>query len=255
MTEAHDAPPTPAGPLVLIADDDTHIVRLMSLYLSKAGFAVESATNGDETLRKVRDLQPALLVLDVMMPGPDGMEVCRHVRRGSDLPIIMVSARGSDVDRIAGLQFGADDFVSKPFNPVELVARVQSVLRRASNRLEARPAQPRLTVGDLTMDLDERAAWLNGEPLVLRPKEFDLLATFARFAGFAMDRDRLLDLVWGSRYYGDQRTVDVHVAWLREKLSSGRLKIQTVWGVGYKLVESADDDAPRPRKKGGRPAR
>ena len=215
--------------LVLVADDDPNIVRLLGLYLGKAGYRVEQAVDGDETLRKVRDLQPDLLVLDVMMPGPDGLEVCRSVRRSSDLPIIMLSARGSDVDRIAGLQFGADDYVTKPFNPVELVVRVQSVLRRAARQADAPPASSRLQVADLTVDLDERTASVDGEPLQLRPKEFDLLATLARFPGFAMDRDRLLDLVWGSRYYGDQRTVDVHIAWLRDKLSASRLKIQTVW--------------------------
>jgi DNA-binding response OmpR family regulator len=240
-----------AAQLILVADDDLHIVRLLSLYLDKAGYRVEQAADGDETLQKVRDLQPDLLVLDVMMPGPDGLEVCRTVRRASDLPIIILSARGGDVDRIAGLQFGADDYVTKPFNPVELVVRVQSVLRRAGRRVAAPAPQSRLAVADLTIDLDEHAAWVGEERLQLRPKEFDLLVTFARFPGFALDRDRLLDLVWGSRYYGDQRTVDVHVAWLREKLSGSRLKIQTVWGVGYKLVEAADAPA-RPRKGGRR---
>jgi DNA-binding response OmpR family regulator len=238
-----------AAPLILVADDDPHIVRLLRLYLDKAGFRVAQAADGDETLAKLRDLGPDLLVLDIMMPGPDGLEVCRSVRRASDLPIIILSARGGDVDKIAGLQFGADDYVTKPFNPVEVVARIQSVLRRAARRPDATAPRSRLTVADLTIDIDEHAAWVGEEQLQLRPKEFDLLATFARFPGFALDRDRLLDLVWGSRYYGDQRTVDVHVAWLREKLSGSRLKIQTVWGVGYKLVECADTPA-RPRKRG-----
>ena len=235
-------------PLVLVADDDPNIVRLLTLYLDKAGFRVAQAADGDATLRQIRDASPDLLVLDVMMPGPDGLDICRTVRRASDLPIIILSARTSDVDKIAGLQFGADDYVTKPFNPVELVARVQSVLRRSARRTDAPPVQSRVEVADLIIDLDERTASVDGEPLHLRPKEFDLLLTLARFPGFAMDRDRLLDLVWGSRYYGDQRTVDVHVAWLREKLSRSRLKIQTVWGVGYKLVEAADEPA-RPRKR------
>lgn len=237
-----------SGSLVLVADDDPNIVRLLTLYLGKAGFRVEQAVDGDDALRKVRDVAPDLLVLDVMMPGPDGLEVCRSVRRSSDVPIIILSARGSAVDRIAGLQFGADDYVTKPFNPVEVVARVQSVLRRSASRGDAPAPHGRVEVADLIVDLDQRSASVAGEPLQLRPKEFDLLATLARFPGFAMDRDRLLDLVWGSRYYGDQRTVDVHIAWLREKLSRSRLKIQTVWGVGYKLVEAADEPA-RPRKR------
>jgi two-component system response regulator ResD len=241
------------APLILVADDDPHIVRLLSLYLDKAGYRVAHAADGDEALAQIRDLAPDLLLLDVMMPGPDGLEVCRGVRRASDLPIIILSARGADMDKIAGLQFGADDYVTKPFNPVEVVARVQSVLRRARHRTEAPAPRPRMTIADLTIDLDEHAAWVGGQRLQLRPKEFELLVTFARFPGFALDRDRLLDLVWGSRYYGDQRTVDVHVAWLREKLSGSRMKIQTIWGVGYKLVEAADTPA-RPRKRGLRTA-
>ncbi|MGH2587051.1 MAG: response regulator transcription factor, partial [Dehalococcoidia bacterium] len=143
-----------ARPVVLVADDDPNILRLLALYLGKAGFQVEQAADGEEALRKARDLRPDLLVLDVMMPGPDGLEVCRSLRRTGDLPIIILSARGSDVDRIAGLQFGADDYVAKPFNPVELVARVQSVLRRAAQRSDAAPAPVRLRVADLTVDLN-----------------------------------------------------------------------------------------------------
>lgn len=234
-----------SAPLILVADDDAHIVRLVSLYLGKAGYRVETAADGDETLRKVRVLNPDLLVLDIMMPGPDGLEVTRTLRRSSELPIIMLTARTGDVDRIAGLQFGADDYVSKPFNPLELVARVQTVLRRArAAGNSAALTQTRLIVGNLVIDLDQRTATLHGEPFHLRPKEFDLLATFARFPGFAMDRERLLDLVWGTGYYGDQRTVDVHVAWLREKLSGSGLKIETVWGVGYKLVETEPSPPP-----------
>ena len=235
------------APLILVADDDPNIVRLLRLYLTKAGFRVEHTEDGDATLRSVRALQPDLVVLDVMMPGPDGLDICRDLRRGSDVPIIILSARSGDVDRIAGLQFGADDYVTKPFNPVELVARVQSVLRRATRSGEPAPAA-RIQLADLTIDLNERVVSIGGTAIQLRPKEFDLLATLARFPGFALDRDRLLDLVWGSRYDGDQRTVDVHVAWLREKLTPSRLKIQTVWGIGYTLVEPADEPA-RPRKR------
>ncbi len=242
MTQpASDAASPP--PLILVADDDPHIVRLVELYLTKAGYRVAAAEDGDETLRKVRDLRPDLLVLDIMMPGPDGLEITRSLRRSSELPIIMLTARTSDVDRIAGLQFGADDYVTKPFNPLELVARVQAVLRRVRTGGPANPpVQARITAGSLVIDLNERTATLSGTPLHLRPKEFDLLATFARFPGYALDRDRLLDLVWGTGYYGDQRTVDVHVAWLREKLAGSDVKIETVWGIGYKLV--VPDAAP-----------
>jgi DNA-binding response OmpR family regulator len=243
MTRPTSTSETPPPPLILVADDDAHIVRLVELYLTKAGYRVVTAEDGDETLRKVRDLRPDLLVLDIMMPGPDGLEITRSLRRSSGLPIIMLTARTSDVDRIAGLQFGADDYVTKPFNPLELVARVQAVLRRVRAGGPAQPpTQARITAGSLVIDLNERTATLAGTPLHLRPKEFDLLATFARFPGYALDRERLLDLVWGTAYYGDQRTVDVHVAWLREKLAGSDLKIETVWGIGYKLVVS--DAAP-----------
>jgi DNA-binding response OmpR family regulator len=225
---------------VLVVDDDKHIVQLVSLYLGKAGFRVLSANNSAEALRLVRQSNPALLVLDIMLPGADGFEVCRSVRRSSEVPIVFLSARGSDLDKVAGLQFGADDYITKPFNPAELVARVQSVLRRSRGRASA-PMSSRIAVGRLSIDLNQRTARIDDMPLQLRPKEFDLLSAFARLPGFVLDRDRLLDLVWGSEFVGDQRTVDVHVAWLREKMHGSDCKIQTVWGVGYKLVV---EDAP-----------
>ena len=228
-----------AAETVLVVDDDRHIVQLVSLYLTKAGFRVLRASNGTEALRKMRECTPDLLVLDVMLPGRDGFEVCRVLRRSSEVPIVMLSARDGDVDKIAGLQFGADDYITKPFNPAELVARVQSVLRRSRSRT-ALPAATTLSLGRLKLDLDGRTASVAGDTVQLRPKEFDLLATFVRLPGFVLDRDRLLDLVWGHDFSGDQRTVDVHVAWLRDKLQGSGLRIQTVWGVGYKLVEDAD---------------
>jgi len=236
---------------ILLVEDDPDIRRLVAYKLTRGGFTVIEAADGVEALGEARREPPDLIILDVRMPRMSGLDVCRELRAGAgtaQVPIIILSARTSDVDKIAGLQFGADDYVTKPFNPVELVARVQSVLRRSARKADAPPVQNRVEVADLVIDLDERTASVDGESIQLRPKEFDLLLTLARFPGFAMDRDRLLDLVWGSRYYGDQRTVDVHVAWLREKLSRSRLKIQTVWGVGYKLVEAADEPA-RPRKR------
>jgi DNA-binding response OmpR family regulator len=227
---------------VLVVDDDRHIVQLVSLYLVKAGYRVVAAYNGAEALRKIRDVSPDLLVLDVMLPGQDGLEVCRNLRRSSEIPIVILSARGSDLDKVAGLQFGADDYVTKPFNPAELVARVQSVLRRTRSR-SAAPATSRILLGRLSLDLDQRLVTIRDKVVQLRPKEFDLLATFCRLPGFVLDRDRLLDLVWGSDFAGDQRTVDVHVAWLRDKLQGSGLRIQTVWGVGYKLVEDGEATA------------
>jgi DNA-binding response OmpR family regulator len=153
---------------------------------------------------------------------------------------VFLSARNSDLDKVAGLQFGADDYITKPFNPAELVARVQSVLRRSRNR-GSTPTQTRISLGRLCIDMDQRIVTVGQRQLQLRPKEFDLLSAFARLPGFVLDRDRLLDLVWGSEFVGDQRTVDVHVAWLREKLQGSEIRIQTVWGVGYKLLV---EDAP-----------
>jgi DNA-binding response OmpR family regulator len=223
---------------VLIVDDDRHIVQLVSLYLGKAGFRVIPAYDGAEALRQVRENTPDLLVLDIMLPGSDGLEVCRSLRRTSEVPIVILSARGSDLDKVAGLQLGADDYITKPFSPAELVARVQSVMRRSRSRSIA-PSPSRISLGNLTLDLHQRTVAIEDRQVQLRPKEFDLLATFVRLPGFVLDRDRLLDLVWGSDFAGDQRTVDVHVAWLRDKLQGSGLHIQTVWGVGYKLIEDA----------------
>jgi DNA-binding response OmpR family regulator len=223
-----------ARDLVLVADDEQNIVDLVSLYLEKAGYRVATARDGDETLSKVRDLSPSLLVLDVMMPGPDGIQVCRTLRRRSDVPIVMLTARTSDIDKVAGLRFGADDYVTKPFNPDELVARVDAVLRRARGG-QTQPKDEQIAIADLQIDLTQRSAHLKGRELTLTPKEFDLLATFARFPNVALDREQLLDLVWGTAFYA-MRTVDVHVARLREKLKGSALHIETVWGTGYRLA-------------------
>lgn len=231
---------------ILVVDDDRHIVQLVSLYLTKAGYTVVPAYSGSEALRKVRECMPDLILLDIMLPGPDGLEICRSLRPLNDVPIVMLSARGAEIDKVTGLQFGADDYITKPFHPAELVARIQSVLRRSRPPQSGSEAPPRTTrtLGRLSLDLDERVVLIGGRPLQLRPKEFDLLATFVRLSGFVLDRNRLLDLVWGSDFVGDQRTVDVHVAWLREKLSGSDLKIVTIWGVGYKLIEGSSETAP-----------
>jgi len=230
------------GDLILVADDDEHIVELVAMYLRRAGYRIEAAFDGDEALRKTRDLKPALLVLDIMMPGPDGIQVCRSLRRRSDVPIVFLTARSSDIDKIAGLRLGADDYVTKPFNPDELLARVDAVLRRA--RGGAPPAQERLRLDDLELDLAQRSAAIDGRDVSLTPKEFDLLATFARFPNVALDREQLLDLVWGTSFYA-MRTVDVHVARLREKLKGSRLRIETVWGTGYRLAAEARPERSR----------
>ena len=219
---------------VLIADDERNIVQLARLYLANEGFTVESAANGVEALERIRHVKPALVILDLMMPEMDGWEVCRRLRRDSDVPIIMLTARGDEVDRIVGLELGADDYVTKPFNPRELVARVKAVLRRYdAGKVPTRTVQ----VGNLSIDADRREVTVDGRQIELRPKEFDLLSTLAKSPGVVFDRERLLKLAWGYDYFGDSRTVDVHVTWLRDKLRTSTARIQTVWGVGYKLVE------------------
>jgi DNA-binding response OmpR family regulator len=220
--------------VILVADDDEHTVELVSLYLRRAGYSVEVAFDGEETLRKVRESRPALIVLDIMMPGPDGLQICRKIGGPSGVPILLLTARSSDIDKIAGLRLGADDYVTKPFNPSELVARVDAVMRRARPPHEVRSKQ--LQLGNHVIDLDRREAHVHGRALPLTPKEFDLLATFAYFPNVVLDRDRLLDLAWGTSFYAF-RTVDVHVARLREKLKGSGVRIETVWGTGYRLEE------------------
>jgi DNA-binding response OmpR family regulator len=216
---------------ILVADDDEHTVELVSLYLRRAGYRVEAAYDGEETLRKARESLPALIVLGIMMPGPDGLQICRKLR--GHTPILLLTARASDIDRIAGLRLGADDYVTKPFNPDELVARVAAVLRRAASA--SRMSVERVQVGRLVMDADRREARSGERPLQLTPREFDLLLAFAHFPNVVLDRDRLLDLAWGTSFYG-HRTVDVHVARLRDKLVGGGVHIETIWGTGYRLV-------------------
>lgn len=221
-----------AGP-ILVADDDEHILELVRMYLERAGFKVETARDGDETLQKVSLLHPSLLVLDVMMPGQDGIQITRALRHRGDTPIVMLTARSTDIDKIAGLRIGADDYITKPFNPDELVARVEAVLRR-TRAANGEAAPRRISLGNLDVDIDGRIATVKGAALNLTPREFDLLATFARLPNVVLDREQLLDLVWGTSFYAI-RTVDVHVARLRDKLGDCGLHIDTVWGSGYRM--------------------
>jgi DNA-binding response OmpR family regulator len=220
---------------ILVADDDRNIADLVRMYLVKAGYDVAVARDGDETLKLLKERPFDLAVLDIMMPGPDGLQIIRNLRKRSEMPVIFLSARSSDIDKVAGLQLGADDYVTKPFNPTELVARVQSVLRRS--RAVAEPAGEQIRIGELWMDVRNRRATIKGAPVALTPKEFDLLTTFLRFANVTLDREKLLDLVWGTAFYS-MRTVDVHIVRLRSKLEGSGLKIETVWGSGYRLVEA-----------------
>ncbi len=237
MNEQSASPSSaPTHGTILVADDERHIVQLIKLYLSNEGFGVETASNGQEALAKINRLHLDLLILDLMMPQVDGWEVCRRVRRDSEVPIIMLTARADDVDKIVGLELGADDYVTKPFNPRELVARVKAVLRRTS---QAGPTTAVVEVGDLHIDPARREVTVAGTEIKLRMKEFDLLLALARQVGVVLTREMLLSGVWGYDYFGESRTVDVHVTWLRSKIADSTARIETVRGVGYKLVGPA----------------
>ena len=226
---------------ILVADDEKHIVQLVKLYLTNEGFRVETAADGQEALEKARRLRPDLIVLDLMMPRVDGWEVCRRLRKESNVPVIMLTARTDDVDKIVGLELGADDYVTKPFNPRELVARVKAVLRRTQN---APDQDVTVDSGDIHIDPARREVTVGGRPVQLRAKEFDLLLALAQEQGRVLTREALLSRVWGYEYFGDSRTVDVHVTWLRDKLSGSSAQIQTVRGLGYKLVAPAGRGRP-----------
>ncbi len=223
---------------ILVADDEANIIKLLRLYLREAGYEVVAARDGREALERFRSEAPDLVVLDLMMPHLNGFDVCTEIRKDSDVPVIMLTARSDDVDKIVGLEMGADDYITKPFNPREVVARVKANLRRRDwDRAPGDESEPQaVTIEDLTLDPSSRDVVVAGEHVRLRQREFDLLEAFMRHPNVAMDRERLLSMVWGEDFYGDARTIDVHVAWLREKLKSARPKIETVWGVGYKLV-------------------
>ncbi|MEW6547704.1 MAG: response regulator transcription factor [Bacillota bacterium] len=221
------------GELILVVEDEPKIREIVRAYLQRDGFSVEEAEDGEEALRKAKEVSPQLVILDLMLPGVDGWEVCRQIRRTSDVPIIMLTARGEEADRVAGLELGADDYVPKPFSPRELVARVKAVLRRT--RPEREKGQV-LQYGDLVIDLACRSVVCRGCEVSLTPREFDLLWFLAKSPGRVFTRETLLQQVWGYEYLGDTRTVDAHVKNLREKLGPvGGQFIRTVWGVGYKF--------------------
>ncbi len=223
---------------VLVVEDESSIASFVALYLKNAGYAVRTAANGAEALAQVAAGQPALIVLDLMLPDIDGIEVCRRIRKTSDVPILMLTARDEDVDKIIGLEVGADDYLTKPFNPRELVARVKSILRRATpERRQFESKQ--LTHGDLSIDAGRREVRVGDDEIQLAPKEFDLLWELLDHRGLVLTRDQLLERVWGYTFAGDTRTVDVHVRQLRRKLGDAS-PIVTVWGVGYKVAPAKD---------------
>ncbi|MBC6936144.1 MAG: DNA-binding response regulator [Chloroflexi bacterium] len=220
---------------IFLVDDEQHIIDLAKMYLEQANYTVTSTTDGQIALARILAEKPALVVLDLMLPGLDGWEVCRRVRAQSDVPIIMLTARTEDVDRIVGLELGADDYLTKPFNPRELVARVRAILRRASPRPAAADEGTPIVIGNLSIYPERRLALVENRPVDLRMKEFDLLLALAQNPGVVFSREKLLDVVWGFDFAGETRTVDVHIAHLRHKLAGMQAGIETVWGVGYKL--------------------
>lgn len=222
---------------ILIVDDEQRIIDLAKMYLEPDGFCVTSATSGTAAKRMILRDKPSLVVLDLMLPGMDGLEVCRRVREESDVPIIMLTARSEDIDKIVGLELGADDYMTKPFNPRELLARIRAILRRADRADAADESPEPIKVGNLLIDPQRRRVEVAGALVALRMKEFDLLQFLAENKGVVFSRDKLLNVVWGYDFGGQTRTVDVHVAHLRHKLSGMDLAIETVWGVGYRLDE------------------
>jgi DNA-binding response OmpR family regulator len=219
---------------ILIVDDEQHIIDLAQMYLELEGYKIASCTDGAEALKRILGERPALVVLDLMLPSLDGWEVCRRVRAESDVPIIMLTARSDDIDRIVGLELGADDYLTKPFNPRELVARVRAILRRSVMREKA-PADNMIRLGNLIIYPERRTVTVEGQSIDLRVKEFDLLQALAENRGVVFTREKLLDVVWGYDFAGETRTVDVHIAHLRHKLTGMTPVIETVWGVGYRL--------------------
>jgi DNA-binding response OmpR family regulator len=221
-----------AGGVLLLVEDDDAIGRLVKSYLEQQdGWRVPWLRSGEEALTELRRHPVRLVVLDIGLPGIDGFEVCRTMRAHSKVPIVMLTARDEEPDRVAGLELGADDYVSKPFSPRELAARIKAILRRADNR----HPEEILTSGEIELHRDARDVSVGGEPIDLTSKEFDLLACFLEHPGIVLSRERLLDLVWGMTYPGGTRTVDVHVAQLRRKLGTAE-SIRTVRGSGYKLI-------------------
>jgi DNA-binding response OmpR family regulator len=217
---------------IVVVEDDPNIADLVDIYLRREGFRVIQASDGESGLAAIDRERPRLAILDVGLPGAiDGLEVCRRVRAKLPLPVLMLTARDGEIDRILGLELGADDYVTKPFSPRELVARVRAILRRTDG---PRDSPDVLVAGTVEVDTARREARFAGEVVALAAREFDRLQFLAANAGLALTRQQLLDGVWGAGWYGDERTVDVHVRQLRKKLGAA-LPLATVWGVGYRL--------------------
>ena len=222
---------------ILIVDDDENIAELISLYLIKECYLTETVYNGEDALTAFRSFQPDLIILDLMLPGIDGYQVCREIRKDSQIPIIMLSAKGEVFDKVLGLELGADDYMIKPFDSKELVARVKAVLRRTAVTPEEKADSGQsVSYPDLTVNITNYAVTCRGRNLEMPPKELELLYFLAKSPGQVFTREQLLDHIWGYEYIGDTRTVDVHVKRIREKIGeSPHWSISTVWGIGYKF--------------------
>jgi len=219
---------------ILVVDDEVTIQELIRFNLEQSGFEVEIASDGNEALEKFEANKPDLIVLDVMLPGKDGYDVCKAIRKTSNTPIIMLTAKETELERVLGLELGADDYITKPFSPLELVARIKAVLRRSSGQEE--DTIDEFSVGSIFMKVGTREVLVKGRPVDLTRKEFDLLHIFMQNVGKVLTREFLLQKVWGYEYEGETRTVDVHIRHLRRKLGpEGEERIETIHGVGYKL--------------------
>ncbi len=226
-------------PRILVVDDERVMVKGIKFNLENEGYQVETGSDGEEAVDKARTGQFDLIILDLMMPKIDGLQACMKIREFSNVPVIMLTAKGEDADKIMGFECGADDYITKPFNILELKARIRALLRRAASSAQQQQKADRLTQGSITLDLAERAAWRDGRPVDLTAKEFDLMVLLMQNPGRVYSRENLLNLVWGYEYIGEFRTVDVHIRRLREKLEPDPANpehILTKWGVGYYLA-------------------
>ncbi len=226
-----------ANERILIVDDDSNICELLRLYFEKDGFQADIVTDGIKALEAFESLKPDLVLLDIMLPGMDGWQICREIRKTSQTPIIMLTAKGETFDKVLGLELGADDYITKPFETKEVIARVKAVLRRSVTQSNVAPTLKEVSFDKLSINLTNYELKVNGNAVDTPPKELELIYHLASNPNRVYTRDQLLDEVWGFEYYGDSRTVDVHVKRLREKLEgiSDKWELKTVWGVGYKF--------------------
>ena len=227
-----------ANEKILVVDDDANICELLRLYLTKEGYQVTTAGDGEEGLEKFNQIKPDMVLLDVMMPRMDGLEVCRRIRKLGNTPVMMLTAKGETFDKVLGLELGADDYMVKPFDTKEVVARIKAVLRRCTvTTSQTESTEGVIEFDNLRLDMNSYELRVKGKVVEAPPKELELLNCLASHPNRVYTRDQLLDEVWGFEYYGDSRTIDVHVKRLREKLAgaSDKWELKTVWGVGYKF--------------------